>query len=420
MKRYAKLIALFLIVFLVVSMFPTKTVSAAAVKLNTQKITISVGQTYGLKMTGTSAKATWKSEDKKIATVSSAGKVTAVSPGKTTIVATVGKKKYSCSVTVEKTGFVVSMLDVGQGEAILIQVNNQNILIDCGEERYYKELTEQLEHFKVKTIQTLILTHPNSDHIGAADLVISKYKPKTVYMPRWENDTREYSELLESLEKVKTEPVIPQTGDCLLLGAGVSAKFLAVDTEKDNNGCSIVLRMDYYENSFLFTGDATAKVENTLLEKEDIDVDVLKVAHHGSDSASPVLYLKTVSPKYALISCGIDNSYGHPNKNVIRRLEKYSEHILRTDESGTITIRSDGEKLESETEHIIDWNLTEKTTDNTPEQTTPPVTGRVIGNKNSKIYHYPSCSTLPAEKNRIYFSSAEEAEKAGYRKCKKG
>ena len=134
MKKYIRFLVIVLTVAMLFSVFPAVTASAA-VKLNAIKVTLYVGQTYGLKLTGTSAKVTWVSTDKSIATVSKTGKVTAVEPGITTITAKVGKKRYSCVVTVKKTGIAVHMLDVGQGDAILIQVNNQNVLIDTGEEK---------------------------------------------------------------------------------------------------------------------------------------------------------------------------------------------------------------------------------------------------------------------------------------------
>lgn len=420
MKRIAKTIAAVLIISLVLSILPT-TAASAAVRMNASKKTLTVGKTYTLKVSGTSSKVTWKSSNKKVATVSAAGKVSAVAPGTATITATVGKKEYSCTVTVKKSGLSVHMLDIGQGDAILIQVNNQNILIDTGEEKYYDKLNEQLSFFKVSSIDKLVLTHPDSDHIGAADLVIEKYKVKSVYMPRFVNSSREYTELMNAIKAAKLSPIFPEEGDEIPLGSGVTAKVLSVDAEEDSNGASIVIRLDYYKNSFLFTGDATAKVENTVMEKYDVDVDVLKVSHHGSDSSSPILYLKTVSPQYALISCGIDNNYGHPNKTVIRRLEKYAENILRTDESGTISIKSDGDNLTMTTEHIVTWDTPapEEETEITPTPTQTPQGGTrmVIGNKNSHVYHYPTCSTLPLEKNRVYFSSAEEAEAAGYHLC---
>ncbi|MBP5305855.1 MAG: MBL fold metallo-hydrolase [Lachnospiraceae bacterium] len=381
--------------------------------LSETEMTIKVGSTAKLKVKGTKKKITWSSSDKKIISVKN-GKITAKASGTAVITAKVGKSVMSCHVTVKKTGIRVHMLDIGHGDAILIQVSNKNILIDTGEEKYYEQLKTQLDHFRVKKVDSLILTHPDSDHIGSADKVIANYDVTNVYMPKKSSSSREYSETISALSSARITPVNPNEGDFLPLACDLTAQVLSVDEGDTNNSASIVMRLDYYNNSFLFTGDAPAKVENTIMSKYDVDVDVLKVAHHGSDYSSPILYLKTVSPEFALISVGAGNSYGHPCDTTINRLEKFAKNILRTDLNGTITIKGDGDTLTSEAEQLITWEEKEvvikarKVTD-VKEPT------QIIGNKKSKIYHTDLCDSLPLEKNRIYFDTEEEAITQGYR-----
>lgn len=411
MKRF---VTWFLLCALMIcSVLPTVHVEAAG--LNAAKKTITVGDTYTLKVIGEDGAIKWSTSDKSVATVSK-GKVTAKKPGTAEITATVNGTAYTSKITVQQTGIQVHMLDVNQGDAILIQVNNQNILIDTGEEKYYPELKEQLKHFGVKKIDTLVLTHMDSDHMGGADKLLKDYTVGKLYIPKRTNTTNEYKELTKALKDKKIEPINPEEGDTLAFGYKASAKVLSVDAGNDMNDSSIVLRLDYYKNSFLFTGDVSAEVENDILSEYDVDVDVLKVAHHGSDYSSPVLYISKVAPEYALISCGPDNQYGHPVSTVLKRLEKYSNQVYRTDKDGTITITGDGKTLTSKTEKLVEWE--EKETKTTTEKTTETTTtGNIIGNKNSKVYHKPTCKSLPKESNRVYFESADSAKKSGYRAC---
>jgi competence protein ComEC len=381
--------------------------------LSETEMTITVGSTAKLKVKGTKEKITWSSSDKKIISVKN-GKITAKASGTAVISAKVGKSVMSCHVTVKKTGILVHMLDIGQGDAILIQVSNKNILIDTGEEKYYEQLMTQLDHFGVKSVDSLILTHPDSDHIGSADKVIQNYDVAEVYMPKKTCTSREFSEVIAAVSSAGITPINPNEGDFLSLACDLTAQVLSVDEGDSNNSASIVMRLDYYNNSFLFTGDAPAKVENEVMGKYDVDVDVLKVAHHGSDYSSPILYLKTVSPEFALISVGAGNSYGHPCDTTINRLEKFAKSILRTDLNGTITIKGDGDTLTSETEPLITWEEKEVET-KSRKYTEKKEATQIIGNKKSKVFHTDQCDSLPLEKNRIYFDSEDEAIAQGYR-----
>ena len=405
---------LLLLLFSILTAFSFSSVAKAKdCHLTETEKTITVGSTAKLKVKGTKEKITWSSSDKKIVSVKN-GKITAKKPGTVIITAKAGKSEMACTVTVEKTGILVRMLDIGQGDAILIQVSNKNILIDTGEEKYYEQLKTQLDHFGVKSVDSLILTHPDSDHIGSADKVIQNYDVAEVYMPKKTSASREFSEVIAAVSSAGISPINPNEGDFLPLACDLTAQVLSVDEGDSNNSASILMRLDYYNNSFLFTGDAPAKVENNVINTYDVNVDVLKVAHHGSDYSSPILYLKTVSPEYALISVGTGNIYGHPCDTTINRLEKFAKNILRTDLNGTITIKGDGDTLTSETEQLITWEEKEvvikarKVTD-VKEPT------QIIGNKKSKVYHTDLCDSLPLEKNRIYFDTEEEAITQGYR-----
>lgn len=171
----------------------------------------------------------------------------------------------------------------------------------------------------------------------------------------------------------------------------------------------------YNNISFLFTGDAENISEAEQLEMGyNLRADVLKVGHHGSSSSSTIEYLTAVSPSYAVISCGKDNTYGHPHDNTITSIKKCAGEVYRTDECGTIVFTTDGETLTVET--FDKYGIDEEKEENA---VTPSTMFLYIGNKNSKIFHLPSCSSLPVESNRVYFYERAEAVNNQYQPCKK-
>ena len=164
-----------------------------------------------------------------------------------------------------------------------------------------------------------------------------------------------------------------------------------------------MLRVDFGETSFLFTGDMEQKAEGDLLEAgADVRAAVLKVGHHGSPTSSSEAFLEAVAPSIAVISVGEDNDYGHPSADVLARLEALGTTIYRTDTQGEIIITSDGQTL----------TVTTDKTSRTPSAEQM----QYVGNKNSQILHSPDCAKLPSEENRVYFESVEQAEIAGYKK----
>ena len=307
------------------------------------------------------------------------------------------------------SGIEVIMLDIGQGESFLIRVNEKVVLLDTGEKRYYEFLDTQLKYFGVDKIDLLIISHMDTDHMGAATLVIKYYNINNVLIPKTPGESSEYNKLINLLNKEKINTIYAYNDACFSLGPGCDYSILSVDKSDDTNESSIVMKLVYYENSFLFTGDASSNVLNKIMEDgKNISVDVLKIPHHGSDSSSPLLFLKNTGAQHALISVGRNNAYGHPTDNVIRRLEVLGINIFRTDNDGTVVIKGDGVDLEYERIKIIDWDA---------EERLKVLDGPIIANANSGVYHNSDCLSLPAEKNRIFFLNYEDAEISGYRPC---
>ena len=308
-----------------------------------------------------------------------------------------------------KGGITVTMLDVSQGESFLIQVNDKAILLDTGEKKYYEFLKRQLEYYKISKIDLLIISHMDTDHMGAATLVIQDFDIDAVFIPHTPGESNEYNKLVNLIEKRNIRVKYAEARKYYSVGENCLLSVLSVDMVEETNDSSIVMKISYLNNSFLFTGDASASVLNGIMEEGyDISADVLKVPHHGSDSSSPILFLKNVNARIALISVGRDNIYGHPTENVIRRLKNLNCDIYRTDIDGTVIVKGDGDTIGVSCEKIVDWDA---------EERLKVESGPIIGNINSKVYHNEDCMSLPADYNRIFFLKPEDAEESGYRPC---
>ena len=248
--------------------------------------------------------------------------------------------------------FAVHFIDVGQGDSILIQTSdNEFMLIDTGEGDQYIKLTDYLEHFGVDKFKYVIFTHPHSDHMGSSDKIVKEYDIETLIMPDAYNDTQVFKRLVAAIENKNIEITPPVPGDIYKLGNAEFMILAPINDEFDNlNNASVVIEMNYGKHNFLFTGDMEKAVETDVIDycnKNGIElsIDVLKVAHHGSNSSSQQKFLDFIKPSVAVIQCGKGNSYNHPHLQTVDRLEKIGATILRTDLEGDIIIISDGKNL---------------------------------------------------------------------------
>lgn len=239
----------------------------------------------------------------------------------------------------------VSFLDVGQADSILINANNKYMLIDAGNNEDGEKLVTYLKSLGIEKFDYVVGTHAHEDHIGGMDNIIDSFDIGTFYMPDVITTTKTFEDVLDSLEKKNLNFDTPQIGSTFDLGKTKIETIYVGNDSKNLNDSSIILKLAYGNISFLFTGDTESDIEKTLLNK-DIESDVLKVAHHGSNTSSSNAFLKKVNPKYAIISVGAGNSYGHPKSVILDRLEKLGTKIYRTDELGTIIVTTDGEKIE--------------------------------------------------------------------------
>lgn len=242
----------------------------------------------------------------------------------------------------------IHIIDVGQGDSILIQTpNNSNILVDGGNEDSSLIIKNFLKSKKVKNIDFIIATHPDTDHIGSLDDIIDKFDVSKVYLPNKETKSDSYYNLIQSCNKKSINPQYLSRGDIISLDSNIKLTVLNPSyTHTDNNSNSIVFKLDYNNKSFLFTGDCTYENEIDIINNFNLeDVDFLKISHHGSKNSSSQEFLYAVSPDVAAISCGYDNQYNHPHKDILLRLTQTNTKVYRTDKQGHISFYSDGETI---------------------------------------------------------------------------
>lgn len=246
----------------------------------------------------------------------------------------------------------IFFLDSGQADTILIKTpEEQNIIIDLGSKDGLKDVGRQIFWWDRK-IDILIITHPHDDHVLAIPQLIDKYKINKIIFTGIIYDSPIYEEIIKKTQNKKIKLLIPQINQKILLGESCELDFLyPLESLKDKkieniNNSSIVNRLKYKNNYFLFMGDSEIDIEEKLLEKNyELKSDVLKVGHHGSISSSHQEFIKKINPKISIIMVGKNNKFNHPSLRTLNKLQKIGSLIFRTDLNGDINITSDGQLI---------------------------------------------------------------------------
>lgn len=340
----------------------------------------------------------------------------------------------------KKDTLEVHYIDVGQGDATLLKCGKQAMLIDAGPDNAGTALQYYLTEQDVKRLDYVIITHPDADHIGGMDVILTKFNCAKVFMTEDEPDQEStaYRDLKEAFRYKSYKTIAPEVGDEYELG---DAKITFLGPEEHSsvdNDNSLICLVEYGKNSFLFTGDAESAEEKTII-KQKITADVYQVGHHGSETSSSKELLDKIDPTYAVISCGANNSYGHPHKSVLDRLQNKGVSVFRTDEQGTIIAKADGK--------VIKWNVTPSKTwapgtipltlSEEPNTSDAPINRNIMPdenqnrstsdvsyvlNTNTKKFHLPSCASVSdmKEKNKKEVNwSRDDIIDAGYDPCKR-
>ena len=343
----------------------------------------------------------------------------------------------------QKDLLTVTFLDVGQGDAAILQCGGQSMMIDGGKAKASSYIYSWLKKNQISYLDVMVATHTDADHIGGLSGALNYAKVGTAYCPVTSGTTKTFQSFVKYLKKQGKSITVPKAGDEFSLG-GAQVRILGpTDPQAEGNNSSIVLKVTFGDTSFLFTGDAEREEEQELLESGyDLESTVLKVGHHGSDTSTSYLFLRTVNPQYAVISVGADNTYGHPTEAVLSRLRDADVKTYRTDLQGTITAVSDGKKVTFQTERNAEINTLDQAGPGQKNEThqkdetgqkneVVPSAGKAAAsdssaektyvlNTNTHKFHDPDCSSVSQmkEKNkRIVTESRDQIIANGYEPC---
>ena len=252
--------------------------------------------------------------------------------------------------TKDKEMLAVHFIDVGQGDCELITTpTGETMLIDAGVPEAGDDIVSYITGLGIKEIDIFVASHYHEDHIGGSPDVFEAFDILSVLILDCEVTTSCAKKLINNIEKEESEVVYAERGYEFSLGA---AEFLTLSpekiTDKGGNDDSIILRMEYGDARYIFTGDAEKEAEESVLEdysENELSADLLKIGHHGSRTSTTDVFLKAISPNIAVISCGKGNSYGHPHTETVEKLVASVENIYRTDVLGTIVIHTDGKGI---------------------------------------------------------------------------
>lgn len=370
---------------------------------------------------------------------------------KTETLADASTEVVSETSTPDSTTMEVHFIDVGQSDSTLVINGDHAMLIDAGDNDKGTAIQMYLQKQGIECLDYLVLTHTDADHIGGADVIITKFDIDTVFMGNFEKDNATYRDVIQALDNKNLQWSTPEVGNQYTLGDASFTIIAPNDTYEDVNNTSIGLLLEKGETTFLFTGDAEEKAEADIVKNSvetglDINADVYQVGHHGSSTSSSQALLDAVAPECAVISCSENNSYGFPHAETLNSLRERGVKVFRTDEQGSIVATSDGVNITWNCAPSETWQTGTKTESSASSQTnnqsqqavvvtatpTPEITPSqeqqtaaeitYICNTNTKKFHYPSCSSVDQmkDKNKLETTAGrDEVIAQGYEPCKR-
>ena len=253
---------------------------------------------------------------------------------------------------VSDAAMTVSFIDVGQGDCTLVySPDNGVILVDSGEADKAQTVINYLKSLGIETIDYCVVTHPHSDHMGSMAQIMSEFNIENLIIPELSEinipTTKTYENFLLSAEENADEIIPAQAGTTYSVGDIALSVLGPISQDEDLNNMSVVVKIEYKESSFLITGDCSFDEEDELMENDynALESDVIKIGHHGSSGSTSADWLEAVNPRFGVISVGNGNSYGHPTKTVLDRLDDFDVEYYRTDVVGTVVFETDGKVI---------------------------------------------------------------------------
>ena len=342
---------------------------------------------------------------------------------------------------IKTSKFSMHFIDVGQGDATLIGCDGEWMLIDAGDNTKGSAVQLYLKKAGVSKLKYVIGTHPDADHIGGMDVIITKFDCENILLPDKKSDSKEYEELIDAINYRNYKISVPRVGEKFSLGSADFTVLGPISKAESNNNNSIVVKVKYKDTLFLLSGDAESEEEQEIVDSgADLKADVYHAGHHGSNTSSSSEWLNKISPEYVVISCGKGNTYGHPHREVLDEFKKLGAKVYRTDEQGSIVVSSDGVKLSWNVKPSDTWksgyensgtgDVVKNKADTVPQKnmaedkTTDPGNSlemTYILNNNSLKFHYPDCKSVPKikDKNKEEVKTTrDELIKRGYEPCK--
>lgn len=322
--------------------------------------------------------------------------------------------------------FTVSYLDVGQGDSALVQCDGKYMLIDGGEPDQSQKIYTILQNRGITNLEYIVCTHTHSDHAGGLAGALQTASCAQALVNTTQASSATYQKFLQQLTKHNVPYEVPAVGDTFSLG---SASFVIlgptdINDTMDENDKSLVLRMDYQNTSFLFTGDAEQEEQQLLLfnSYDALHVNVLKASHHGSANGATRAWLKAVQPQITVISCGRDNPYGHPQGQTLDLLSEIGSAIYRTDLQGEITVNSDGTNVTASVSRNpdVDVNVPGVLPATASSSSSVSAEDSYILNTNAMKFHRPDCkeaAKISAKNRKEYTGDRQSLIDQGYAPC---
>lgn len=300
---------------------------------------------------------------------------------------------FTCSFALAE--FSVHFLDVGHGDCAIIQCDGHTMVIDGGSAGKSDLLFSYLQDLQVSSVDAVVATHPDADHVGGLPAVFYASDVQRLYVSTMDSQAERHTKLVEIANGSGVPVIVPMDGESFRLGEATMTFIIPQVEEPNDNDLSLVLLAQYGENRFLFCADIEKEVENLLLGSGvDLAADVMKIAHHGTDASSSMQFLLAVTPEYAVVSG--DSRYSSPTDEVPAKLMACGATLLHTMQNGNIIFKSDGKNITCEAENNF------------------------VGNINSRVFHRDTCPSADSikEDNQQILYTRENAIQAGYRSCK--